>query len=117
MAQLARSPVRVALARSDDDVLDPLVGAPRAVNRPTREIFERLRIRLIIVAPQPLVSGGAADAELAAQLRDRLVAFVSLQHELDPLLHGAALFPRHRRLLVRRSVSCKPCPESMCAMC
>jgi hypothetical protein len=91
--------VRVALASSDDDVLDPLVGAPGAVNRPTREIFERLGIRLFVVAAQPLVAAGAADAELTAQLRDRLLALLSFEHELEPLLHGAALFPRHRRLL------------------
>jgi hypothetical protein len=92
--------MRITLSRCHDDVFDQLVDARRAVNRTARLVVKRFGIWLFLVPTQPLISTGAADAELAAEHRNRFFPFANLHHELDSLLHGAALFPRHRRALL-----------------
>ncbi len=97
LPDLGRPPAGLLLLESNDGTLGlrrQLVGLPIRSPAAIRQAQDP-----DIPVPLPdLVAGLPGDPELTAQ-RGHLVAFRQPDHELHPLVHGAALFPRHGVLL------------------
>src|SRR4051812_24743631 len=82
--------------RSGDQIDVLAIELAGVVRWAARLILERDGTRVLAVAGKPLVGGLSRDLVLAAQQRDRLLAFLDLHDELQSLLHLTRLLPRRR---------------------
>src|SRR5262249_38158099 len=95
---LARSPARPLLPQADNRLRHSrrrrstmLMGCTGALRQPRRT--------RLAIAPKPFVAGLATDRVALAKLRHRPQTAHQIPDETNPLVHRAALLPRHRPVL------------------
>src|SRR5437867_3760123 len=93
--ELAGSPVRMFAPRRAEELRSRVSNAVRtSVGSPTA-IGETAAAQLLEPV-EPFVAGLSADAVAGTEFGRRVEPFPMISYELDALLHGCRLHPRHR---------------------
>src|SRR5262249_28594848 len=93
-ANLARSPARVALTKTQHGLFGGFSQLPRTVLRAARLIYQTFG-SLLSVSTQPLVAALSADAVTLAQLSETHCFFLRHSHKLLTQRHETNNSPRH----------------------
>jgi len=108
---LAGAPATM-LAELEDPGLDLGIRGVRTGVRPVGAVLEACGPELL-VAFEPLVAGGTANAESAAEFAEGMEASLGLHDEAETLVHGGRSSPGHRSILLEgvlqlEGENCKP---------
>jgi hypothetical protein len=100
LEQLARAPVRVQPAELAQQLGEHRPDLGRAGVRPPTAIHEPA-LAVLVEAGEPLVADAAAHAVALTELGHREAVTEGVGDELQSLIHGVTLLPRHHSLPCR----------------
>ena len=103
LEQLPRAPVRVQPAELAQQLGEHRPDLGRTRVRPPAAVDEP-PLAVLVEPGEPLVADAAADAVALAELGHRQAVTEGVGHELQSLIHGITLLPRHHSLPCRSPV-------------